>query len=62
MDLQIMFKSVGNDMLTPLLCDEHGEPLPGQVSLDITTAVDETATVTVTFSAVRFSLPPGSKV
>lgn len=43
-----------DDDVTPLLCDEHGEPLPCQIAVAIDTRADDLATVTVTFGAVKF--------
>jgi hypothetical protein len=52
--LKVILKPRGNGELTPLLCDQDGNPLPGQVSVEIKTAVDDISTVTVTFRAVEF--------
>lgn len=60
--LHVMLKPVGEGRLTPLLCDEHGEPLPGQMSVKIETSSDDITMVTVKFCAITFSLPPGVKV
>lgn len=68
--LKVIMKPNGGGELTPLLCDAQGEPLPGQVSVKIETAVDQNATVTVTFCAIKFAAdedasqpaPAGDKV
>ncbi len=59
MKLQLMLKPMHDGQLTQMLCDEHGEPLPGQFSLVTETAVDQFATVTVKFCEITFALPPG---
>jgi len=54
--LKVMLKPGAEGQLTPLLCDDGGEPLPGQLAVEIKTATDETATVTVTFGMIEFAL------
>lgn len=54
MKLTVMFKPAANGQLMPVLCDEQGEPLPGQRALAINTAIEDVATVTVTFGEVAF--------
>ena len=55
--LKVMLKPTGDGELTPLLCDEHGVPLPGQLRVEIYTAVDDFARVTVEFGMVEFDAP-----
>ena len=56
MKLKVIMKSNGTGGLTPLLCDEHGEPLPGQVRVDILTAVDDIARCVVEFCMIEFAV------
>jgi hypothetical protein len=53
--LKVIMKPMVNGSLTPLLCDMDGNPLPGQTRVDIHTAVDDIARVTVEFVAVEFA-------
>lgn len=53
--LKVIMKPNGIGELTPLLCYADGEPLPGQVSVDIRTGIDDFARVTVEFVLVKFA-------
>lgn len=55
--LKVMMKPIGNGQLTPLLCYEDGEELPGQCGMTIYTAADDIARVSVDFGMVEFANP-----
>lgn len=57
MQLQVMMKPMFGDSgnVTPVLCDGEGNPLPMQAAVEIKTAVDDLATVTVTFVGLKFA-------
>lgn len=58
--LKVMLKPMNDGRLTPLVCNDAGEPLPCQLAVDIKTASEQWATVTVTFGMVEFAAEPSN--